>query len=87
MAICTLEKIITDFRIGNWQLVAGCGFELVFLNRQLNWQLVSESLTGGRERLWYDKDRCGVIYGRIGVMYVLVRVNVKYSMCNGNRKL
>ena len=49
MAVCTLEKIITIFRIGNWQLVAGCRFDLVFLNRQLNRQLVSESLTGGRE--------------------------------------
>ena len=57
------------------------------LNRQLNWQLVSESLTGGREGFWYDKDRCGVINGRIGVMYVLVRVRVRYSMCDGNRKL
>ena len=55
----------------------------MFLNRQL----VSESLTGGREGFWYDKDRCGVIYGRIGVMYVLVRVRVRYSMCNGNRQL
>ena len=58
---CTLEKIITVFRIGNRQLVAGCRFDLVLLNRQLNRQLVSESLTGGREGFWYDKDRCGVI--------------------------
>ena len=81
MIICTLETTITVFRIGNWQL------ELVFLNQQLNWQLVSESLTGGREGFWYDKDRCRVINDRIGVMYVLVRVRVRYSMCNGNRKL
>ena len=81
MIICTLETTITVFRIGNWQL------ELVFLNQQLNWQLVSESLTGGREGFWYDKDMCRVINDRIGVMYVLVRVRVRYSMCNGNRKL
>ena len=59
----------------------------MFLNRQLNWQLVSESLTGGREGLGYNKNRCGVIYGRIGEMYGLVQVRVRYSMCNGNRKL
>ena len=59
----------------------------MFLNRQLNRQLVSESSTGGREGFWYDKDRCRVIYGLIGVMYVLVGVRVRYSICNGNRKL
>ena len=49
MTICTLETIINVFRIGNRQLVAGCRFGPVFLNRQLNRQLVSESLSGGRE--------------------------------------
>ena len=43
MTICTLETIITVFRIGNRQLVGGCRFGLVFLNRQLNRQLQSES--------------------------------------------
>ena len=63
----------------------------MFLNRQLNWQLnwqlVSESLNLGREGFGYNKDKCGIIYGRIGVMYVLVWERVRYSMCNGNRKL
>ena len=36
------------FRIGNPQLVAGCRFRLNFLNRQLNWQLESESATGAK---------------------------------------
>ena len=57
MAVCTLENIITIFRIGNRQLVASCRFELVFLNRQLNRQLVSESLTGGGEG--FDTIRIG----------------------------
>ena len=87
MAIC----IKTVFRIGNRQLVACFQFGLVFLNRQLSWQLnqqlVSESLTGGIEGFGYDKDRGGVTYGRIGLMYVLVGVRMRYSMCNGNRKL
>ena len=48
MTICTLETIINVFQIGNRQL-AGCRFGLVFLNRQLNRQLVSESLSVGRE--------------------------------------
>ena len=78
MAICTLGTIITVFRIGNLATS-----DLCFLNRQL----VSELLTGSREGFCYDKDRCGVIYGRIGVMYVLDQVRVRYSMCNGNRKL
>ena len=36
------------FRIGNRQLVAGCRFGVYFLNRQLNWQLESESATGAK---------------------------------------
>ena len=37
--------MIFFFRIGNRQLVAGCRFRLWFLNRQLNRQLESESVT------------------------------------------
>ena len=48
--------------------------------------MVSESLTGGREGFGYDKNRCRVIYSRTGVI-ILVRVRVRYSMCNGKRKL
>ena len=47
----------------NRQLVACCQFGLVFLNRQLNRQLVSESLTGDREGFGYDKDRGNVCFG------------------------
>ena len=42
-------KVYNDFfRIGNRQLVAGCRFRLLFLNRQLNRQLESESATGAK---------------------------------------
>ena len=56
----------------------------MFLNRQLNWHLVSESLTGDRE-FGYDKDRCGVIYGRLGVCFGWGKGEVFYRL-NHNQK-
>ena len=66
MAICTLETVITVFRIGNRQLVGGCRFGLVFLNRQLNRQLQSESATVAKIWLPAFKARHDNLSFRIG---------------------
>ena len=51
------------FQIGNRQLVAGCRFELMFLNRQLGSESAKSRV--GKGRVWLG--RVGLGLGRIGV--------------------